>query len=70
MNLLDVCIQAGFCQIRSHIYCIGTLEIFFIENWKRKMLNFGCPKSDFPTLIYFYECESQSQGASVPMDAY
>ena len=25
MNLLDVCVQAGFCQIRSHI-CIFTCK--------------------------------------------
>ena len=24
MNLLDVCVQAGFCQIRSHIRTYGT----------------------------------------------
>ena len=32
MNLLDVCVQAGFCQIRSHIICVKLEKNYCSKN--------------------------------------
>ena len=46
MNLLDVCVQAGFCQIRSHISITGSSQ------GRRRQPKFEGAK--YATRIYLY----------------
>ena len=40
MNLLDVCVQAGFCQIRSHMHMyVKNQRVLLVSKLKVQNLN-------------------------------